>query len=70
LSRGADQKDCGSRPAWTKSYQEPISMNKLGLVAHACDPVTETGDSSVTDRVYNVTKTILGDTEVKIKKVY
>jgi hypothetical protein len=24
--------------AWAKSYQDPISINKLGVVAYTCDP--------------------------------
>jgi hypothetical protein len=35
---GEDQEDCGSRPAWEKSYQDPISTNKPGKVMHAWNP--------------------------------
>jgi hypothetical protein len=33
-----DQEDCCLRPAWAKSWQDPISINKRGGVAHACGP--------------------------------
>jgi hypothetical protein len=35
---GEDWKDSGSRPAWAKNYQDPISNNKLGVVMHAWYP--------------------------------
>jgi hypothetical protein len=36
---GGDQEDHGSRPAWAKSSQDPISTNKKwGIVMHACHP--------------------------------
>jgi hypothetical protein len=33
-SEGRDQKDCGSKPAWSNSLQDPISKNasQKGLV--------------------------------------
>jgi hypothetical protein len=37
-SSGRDWKDCGSRPVRAKSYQDPISTNKLGMMVHPCNP--------------------------------
>jgi hypothetical protein len=36
LSRQRSE-DGGSRPAWTKNYQEPISINVLGVVVYTCN---------------------------------
>jgi hypothetical protein len=32
-----DQEDCIPRPAWAKSKQDPISINKSGEVIHLCN---------------------------------
>jgi hypothetical protein len=33
---GRDQEDCDSKPTWAKSQQDPISINKLGVVIYVC----------------------------------
>jgi hypothetical protein len=33
---GGDQKDLGSRPAWAKRSQDPISANKLSVMVCTC----------------------------------
>jgi hypothetical protein len=30
--------DCGSKLAWAKSWQDPISTNKWDVVVHTCIP--------------------------------
>jgi hypothetical protein len=41
-SGGRDQKDHGSRLAWAKSWQDPISTNKkLGMVAPVIPAIQE-----------------------------
>jgi hypothetical protein len=35
-SKGKDQKDHCSRPAWTKSWQDSISIKKPSVVLQAC----------------------------------
>jgi hypothetical protein len=42
-SGGRDQEDHGSRPAEARSLQDPISINKQGVVVCTCDP-SYTGD--------------------------
>jgi hypothetical protein len=31
---GGDQEGCTSRPAWRKSWQDLISISRLGIVVH------------------------------------
>jgi hypothetical protein len=31
--------DPGSRLAWAKNYQDPISTNKPGMLVHVCNPI-------------------------------
>jgi hypothetical protein len=37
-SGGGDQEDHGSRPAWVKSWGDPISINKPGVMVQVCHP--------------------------------
>jgi hypothetical protein len=38
FSKGRDQEDHGWRSAWAKSYQDPISINKLSMVVQTVIP--------------------------------